>query len=415
MLDDNFNLPRVRQKPPDIQSLQDDVINLEMTFAQLEKAEMGETIPRLKRVIHQAFLLTRGEAGLPSRLRALGLPESLLDNRNVREIGKVSNYWRVSRHLAICSRRFRSCFEEADWRPVHNYKASTSSRSVPKQYIHAEIQLLVHFESQSGTRMPRAIGVSKEACFLCDSFIRAHGRFAITGAHRQMYPQWTIPDLKEYSSQTVEHFRAVLSCVFGEVKREYLEVQKKRLWKPFPLQSAVNLHAAQFSTPSASTLSLRSETRGVFDVISGAPSSDTGDTDEQCYIEKCRKDDIQVPGTVEAEAGLDQMHPSLTSRSEEAVPVEVLVHQDLVGRLDWICAFASSSGSEGMSTSPGASLSLEPASEKGCARTIYLADLPPGAEILLARDESDPLGGLDFVLAGHLDQRVLFRCRWHQA
>lgn len=413
MLDDNFNFPRARQKPPQIQSLQDDVINLQKAFAQLEKAKMGETIPRLKRVIHEAFLLTGSGAGLPSRLRALGFPESLLDTRDVREIGKVSNYWRVSRHLAVCSRRFRSCFEEADWRPVHNYKASTSSRSVPKQYVHAEIQLLVHFESQSGTRMPRAIGVSKEACFLCDSFIRAHGRFAITGAHRQMYPQWTIPDLEEYSSQTVEHFRAVLSCVFGEVRREYLEAHKKRLWKPFPLQSAVNLYAVQFSTPSASTLPLRSETRDGVDVISGAPSSSTGDTNEQCHTEKCRKDDVQVPGTAEAEAAQDQMHPDLTSRSEEAVPVEVTVHQDLVGRVDWIRAFASFSSSKGVSTSPGASLSLEPVSENGCARTIYLADLLPGAEILLARDESDPLGELDFVLAGHLGRRVLFRCRWH--
>lgn len=67
-----------------------------------------------------------------------------------------------------------------------NYRASSTPQIQPRQYIHAEIQLLVHYEWTTPRLIPRVIGASKE---VCDAFIRAHGRFTVIGAHRQMFPQ----------------------------------------------------------------------------------------------------------------------------------------------------------------------------------------------------------------------------------
>lgn len=142
----------------------------------------------------------------------------------------------------------------ADWSPVPKYNASTIPTSLPRRFVHAEIQILVHYELASHQLTPRTIGVSKEACFLCDSFIRAHGRFAISGAHRHVVAGWTVPDLEEYTSQSVSQIRKALVSVVEDVMQEFLGSHQRHQWRPLPLQSAINLNVTRVSTPSMSTM-----------------------------------------------------------------------------------------------------------------------------------------------------------------
>lgn len=59
--------------------------------------------------------------------------------------------------------------------------------------VHAEIQLLFFYEASKQARRPRVICSSKSACYLCDLFIKCHGKFSIPQTHGRIYNKWTFP------------------------------------------------------------------------------------------------------------------------------------------------------------------------------------------------------------------------------
>lgn len=78
--------------------------------------------------------------------------------------------------------------------------ASLQQKSLCKKKIHAEIQLLFHYEQQAQIKLrPRVICSSKNACFLCNAFIRLHNQFYTPKTHGKLYPSWTLPDLTTLS------------------------------------------------------------------------------------------------------------------------------------------------------------------------------------------------------------------------
>ena len=62
-----------------------------------------------------------------------------------------------------------------------------------KPKVHAEIQLLFHYEINNTLKRPRVICSSKNACFLCGLFVRLHGKFFMERTHGVLYPKWTLP------------------------------------------------------------------------------------------------------------------------------------------------------------------------------------------------------------------------------
>lgn len=95
----------------------------------LENRTSEEVATNLRDVVVQACSMAEDGIELLERLRALGCPELRLDTRDVREVGKVANYWRVSRYLPICAGRFRSRFARAEWTPLPRYKPCRRPRS----------------------------------------------------------------------------------------------------------------------------------------------------------------------------------------------------------------------------------------------------------------------------------------------
>ncbi|PON20204.1 hypothetical protein TGAM01_v210925 [Trichoderma gamsii] len=59
--------------------------------------------------------------------------------------------------------------------------------------IHAEIQLILHCETNKFTLQPRVICASKDACFLCNAFILTHGKLHVPRHHGRLYPAWRLP------------------------------------------------------------------------------------------------------------------------------------------------------------------------------------------------------------------------------
>lgn len=63
--------------------------------------------------------------------------------------------------------------------------------------VHAEIQLLIDYECRPQTQYPpRVLKASKDACFICDLFVRTHGAFFVPDTHGRVYERWALPDLQ---------------------------------------------------------------------------------------------------------------------------------------------------------------------------------------------------------------------------
>jgi hypothetical protein len=77
------------------------------------------------------------------------------------------------------------------------------TRTLQEGNIHAEVQLITYCEIKSSAPFPWAIGSSKDACFLCNAFIRSHGKMHTTRTHGRLYPSWRLPML--LSLKTLEH------------------------------------------------------------------------------------------------------------------------------------------------------------------------------------------------------------------
>lgn len=61
--------------------------------------------------------------------------------------------------------------------------------------VHAEVQLLPYCDLELTGPRPRVICSSKEACFLCNELIKAHGKVYTPYCHGRLYSPWRLPKL----------------------------------------------------------------------------------------------------------------------------------------------------------------------------------------------------------------------------
>jgi hypothetical protein len=406
----------------DLDSLSDQICSFEASFSRLEEADPENVIACTKFAIGQAFMLTENGVKLPERLAALGCPKVLLDARDVREVGKISNYWRISRHLTKCARRLRPNFVNAEWYAVQNYKPSCGSQILRQRFVHAEIQILAYYEMMALDPAPRIIGVSKEACFLCDSFIRAHGIFSLSGAHRQMVSQWTVPDLKEYSSQTILRIRRALSQVCEEVTKEYLQSQRKHSRRCFPLQSAINLDIVQLPTPSVSTLcgnhSSEIAVASTTKLTQLTPTEFQNREATQVIKEHGRSESSVCRTGIQQQCEAQDVRGNKEQELEE-LPINIAIDKTILDYKRWINIVATclpSTNTRLPSTKASkfleCSISIEPVSRCEGQRVVRLDDIPQDGEITVSRDASDAPHELLFVLVGRPGEEVQIRCQW---
>ncbi|KAK8134629.1 hypothetical protein PG984_006641 [Apiospora sp. TS-2023a] len=71
--------------------------------------------------------------------------------------------------------------------------AQQTRRTLKEGKVHAEIQLLFHFEQSKPDFPPRVVCSSKDACFLCNTFILMHGKMHTPRSHGRLYPGWRLP------------------------------------------------------------------------------------------------------------------------------------------------------------------------------------------------------------------------------
>lgn len=223
------------------------------TFEDLEQVHEPANIDIIKTLLEQAYRLAIDGRSFLSRLSRCGFEKnSISELRAVGDLMKLANYWRLSDDLTNIARSYHDNFKSLELQTLEHYRPTYSHSR--QRFVHAEIQLIAHYEKQENAHLirPRIIGSSKEACYLCDAFIQAHGTFGVSKAHRQLYEKWTVPDLREYSVEGRARVRRALASVDGGVDRE-LAIEVRRGGR-YMAQSAINLIAPTIRTASVSTI-----------------------------------------------------------------------------------------------------------------------------------------------------------------
>lgn len=187
----------------------------------------------------------------------------LVENKYFRRLEKIAGYFESTDSMVSAARKYPAKFRDAKVEVVPNYASVCSEISlkgrVTKCHIHAEIQLVFHYELHAKTTepLPRVIGTSKAACFLCAEFIKYHGVYMIDAAHFRIYDQWTIPDLGQYNDEQLARFRNIISQMYEAMHHL---MQDDFTWRPYPPTSWWDLTGkTPFSgPPSSKTVSLLS-------------------------------------------------------------------------------------------------------------------------------------------------------------
>ena len=167
-------------------------------------------------------------------------------------IRKIARYWDMCNHMARICRRHNYLFSAVVYCPMPPFQSQLLGDSL-KCFVHAEVQIVTFYTCKTCDptyHLPRVIGTSKAACYLCESFIRIHGQFFVARSHGQLFPRWNIPDLQEYGSRLHlmrETVQKVDQDVLSALKRHHFR-------RPYPMTS----NASLISSPLSSNTSVNS-------------------------------------------------------------------------------------------------------------------------------------------------------------
>ncbi|KAL1837932.1 hypothetical protein VTJ49DRAFT_3252 [Mycothermus thermophilus] len=69
---------------------------------------------------------------------------------------------------------------------------SIVQRLLRESKVHAEVQIVCHYELHPPPIKPRVICSSKDACYLCNLLIQIHGEYHVPRTHSNLYPGWRV-------------------------------------------------------------------------------------------------------------------------------------------------------------------------------------------------------------------------------
>lgn len=160
-----------------------------------------------------------GHRSLETLLRGVPGGRSIAETKEVMQIDKLARYLGLCRDLAKLSRRrpFRKSTKMVTLEPLTAFESERPVGALKSCHVHAEVQLILHYEQHPPERPPRAIGCSKSACFLCDMLIQKLGKYQISFSHRRLYNQWTIKDVKWMTTERRLCFQHILTTMIDDM------------------------------------------------------------------------------------------------------------------------------------------------------------------------------------------------------
>jgi hypothetical protein len=141
-------------------------------------------------------------------------PTTYIGTRVIRELRALALYRRILIDLIKIASQHRELFISIELNVPLLRSASLGQHS--RKTVHAELQIIVYFELHPQHR-PRVIRASKKPCFLCYSFMRAHGAYDVPQTHGEVYKNWTILDNIDYTLEVRKNIRSALQGVAVDV------------------------------------------------------------------------------------------------------------------------------------------------------------------------------------------------------
>lgn len=106
---------------------------------------------------------------------------------------------------ACCSKRTMSRIAVQRKQSVSGIRQKVREELGKKARIHAEIQILLHYEEHPIVLRPRVICSSKSACYLCQLFFSIHGQYHIPSTHGRLYDTWKWPECSQLAAARYSH------------------------------------------------------------------------------------------------------------------------------------------------------------------------------------------------------------------
>ncbi|KAI9761146.1 MAG: hypothetical protein M4579_001193 [Chaenotheca gracillima] len=241
---------------------------LERLIVKMEITDTKTESDHLKQILIQAYSLSTcdGRRSLEQTIKDRTITAIGADSNHVRRIDKLGNYWRICRSFAKNCQEHPASFSSVGLQLV---PLCVGVQPLPQNaskvyHVHAEVQLLVHYERHPCDPLPRALGTSKSACYLCDLVIKYHGNFYVSRTHGQIFEQWTVPVLEANTAQYLK-FQKILRDMDNVITRE-IRLRRlrsgRRLFLQHQNQSVLfndPSSAASISPPPSTVLSVTSQ------------------------------------------------------------------------------------------------------------------------------------------------------------
>lgn len=266
---------------------------LEARLGELENCAASDISPKLLQIIKQTGKLSKA-AHLPDLLGdvpARDLDPSLAKALN-RRLGKLARYYSFTRYLyqtAKNTKLFRHAVVKSvtlppgsyvkvqstspqcnledclgrcqqtknskkqlyqtlgvDFTQMNDEITATVRRTASGSKIHAEIQILAHYELMPAKVPPRVISSNKDACYLCQELIQIHGKYQTPRSHGRLYPGWKLPNLAAFPPLQKKMNQALESRI-AIVCRQILTSGRK-LAVDYPIESTIFELSTSMST-----------------------------------------------------------------------------------------------------------------------------------------------------------------------
>lgn len=216
-------LEGVRSRPdwmlcPQLARLDRLISNARVLDCTLDGPQLREAVATVIRCCAEVSY-NRGYRSLEAQLHDLPDGRSISGSKEVMQIDKLARYLGLCKDLAKLSRRepFYHSAKVVILEPLTAFAPERPIAALRPCHVHAEVQLILHYEQHPLQRPPRAIGCSKSACFLCDMLIQKLGTYHISFSHRRLYNQWTIKDVDWMTGDRVSHFQHILNTMIDEI------------------------------------------------------------------------------------------------------------------------------------------------------------------------------------------------------
>ena len=140
---------------------------------------------------------------------------------------------------------------------LNDQLATQTRKTLREAKVHAEIQLVYHYELNTSRLPPRAICSSKDACFLCNTFILMHGKMHMPRYHGRLYPGWRLPLMSNLYDLDLK-FNSALENQIKDSLEILLSRHKKTVY-PDPNESTLLTLPLSTSTLRTSALAVAAE------------------------------------------------------------------------------------------------------------------------------------------------------------